>query len=510
MSSRSEPLGDFIPKNAVGERPFEVLFELARGGMATVYLARQIGGAGFERLVALKRIHRHLADDPEVFAMASDEARLAALVRHANVVPVIDVVDAKGELILVQEYVEGQSLSALLRRACERGEPMAPPVVARIVVDALRGLHAAHEAKDMMGDSLHLVHRDISPQNLLVGTDGQSRVIDFGIARSERRLALTTRTGIVKGKLQYMAPEQIEERPVDRRADLFAMGAVLFESLTNQRPFSGRDDAAVMGKILLGEVDLGAIEEKCSELAPIVARALSKDPETRYATAAEMAKAITRADPPAEDDEVRAALYALAGADLERTRERVAGALARVAGLDEEPMSPPRETASTAEPVSKATLPETRVDKPAPTPTAKSRTVFFAAAAVLGVGAIALFGFRAVGGSTSGSASATSLEPKRTGDATLAATSPVVRPATASAVSTASAVVSAPTSSAGPPGPESSSAASTSSATAHSTQPATVKSASPKASATAADSAPPPRPSSTGGLLPNPYGKGAP
>ncbi|MBL8739478.1 MAG: protein kinase, partial [Myxococcales bacterium] len=152
MSSRSERIGEY-----------ELLFELASGGMATIIVARQAGDAGFERLVALKRIHKHLISDPEVFAMASDEARFAALVRHPNVVPVIGVLDAKGELVLVQEYVEGASAASLAKRAKERGLAMPIAVASRIVCDALLGLHAAHEAKDLRGEPLELVHRDVSP-----------------------------------------------------------------------------------------------------------------------------------------------------------------------------------------------------------------------------------------------------------------------------------------------------------------------------------------------------------
>ena len=202
----------------------DVLFELASGGMATILLARQLGDAGFERLVALKRVHRHLVQDPEVFAMASDEARLAALVRHANVVAVTGVLDAGGELVLVQEYVEGFGLGRVLRELARRGEKLSPSIAARSLIDAAKGLHATHEARDLLGQPLEIVHRDVSPQNLLIGTDGTTRLIDFGIARAERRMA-ATRTGILKGKLSYMAPEQIGEAPVDRRADVLAAGA---------------------------------------------------------------------------------------------------------------------------------------------------------------------------------------------------------------------------------------------------------------------------------------------
>lgn len=307
----------------------DVLFELASGGMATVLLARQLGDAGFERLVALKRVHRHLVEDPEVFAMASDEARLAALVRHTNVVAVTGVLDTGGELVLVQDYVEGFGLARLLRELGKAGERLEPAIAARILIDAARGLHATHEAKDLLGQPLEIVHRDVSPQNLLVGSDGTTRLIDFGIARAERRMS-ATRTGVLKGKLSYMAPEQIGEERVDRRADVFAAGAVLFEALTGKRAFDGLDDASVMAKVLTTPPDTSLVDAACPELAPVVRRALARAPEERFATAAELAKAIGGAVKPADDDDVKELVERVFGAELARLRERIAAAIAHV------------------------------------------------------------------------------------------------------------------------------------------------------------------------------------
>ncbi len=311
----------------------EVLFELATGGMATVLLARQIGDAGFERLVALKRVHRHLVKDPEVFAMASDEARLAALVRHPNVVAVTGVLDVGGELVLVQEYVEGFGLSRLLRELEKRGERLEPRIAARIVCDLAKGLHATHEAKDLLGEPLEIVHRDVSPQNLLVGTDGSTRLIDFGIARAERRMAMT-RTGVLKGKLAYMAPEQVEEKAVDRRADIFAAGAVLYEALAGQRAFSGGDDSSVMAKILTGAPDMAPVEAAAPDLVPVVRRALERQAGERYATARELAKAIADAVEPADDDDVKALVSRVFEGEIAQLRERIAASIARAAASD--------------------------------------------------------------------------------------------------------------------------------------------------------------------------------
>jgi serine/threonine-protein kinase len=322
---------DKAPRTLIG--PYEVLFELATGGMATVLLARQTGDAGFERLVALKRVHRHLVQDPEIFAMTSDEARIAALVRHPNAVAVIGVLDTGGELVLVQEYVEGFTLSALLRRLRKAGRRVPPPIAARIAADGLKGLHAAHETKDLRGEPLGIVHRDVSPQNLLVGLDGMSRIIDFGIARAERRMAMT-RTGVLKGKVVYMSPEQVEEKPLDRRADLFSAGAVLYEALTGARPFAGDDDMAVITRILMSEIDMAPVAEACEPLVPVVQRALAKRPEDRFATALEMARAVSAAVALADDEEVEAFVAEVFAEDIASLRARVAEALGRADGED--------------------------------------------------------------------------------------------------------------------------------------------------------------------------------
>ena len=188
---------------------------IASGGMATVHLGRLIGPVGFSRTVAVKRLHPQFAHDPDFTSMFLDEARLAARVQHPNVVPTLDVVLANDELLLVMEYVRGEALSRLVRAARERGERLPPRIVGAIASGALQGLHAAHEAVDEKGRPLGLVHRDMSPQNILVGVDGTARVLDFGIAKAEGR-AHATREGQVKGKLLYMPPEQLQGKAACR------------------------------------------------------------------------------------------------------------------------------------------------------------------------------------------------------------------------------------------------------------------------------------------------------
>ena len=177
------------PRFRLGQ--YEPLVELASGGMATVYVARQVGAAGFERLVVVKRVHRHLLKDREFYDMFRDEARVASLIHHPNVVSVTDVVESDGELFLVMDYVESCAVSTLQKNVRDAGARLPPAVAARIVADALGGLHAAHEAVDMRGERLDVVHRDVSPQNIIVGVDGTSRLIDFGIAKAARRVTET-------------------------------------------------------------------------------------------------------------------------------------------------------------------------------------------------------------------------------------------------------------------------------------------------------------------------------
>ena len=398
MSSRSERIGEY-----------ELLFELASGGMATIIVARQAGDAGFERLVALKRIHKHLISDPEVFAMASDEARFAALVRHPNVVPVIGVLDAKGELVLVQEYVEGASAASLAKRAKERGLAMPIAVASRIVCDALLGLHAAHEAKDLRGEPLELVHRDVSPQNMMVGRDGITRLIDFGIAHAAERMA-KTRTGIVKGKLHYMAPEQIEERPVDRRADVFAAAAVLVELVTGNRPFGTGPDSAVMGRILIGDADTEKLAAVAPDLVPVVQAALASDIDARPESALALKKSIAKAAPPSDIDEVASFVERVIGDDLDAQRDKVRsslGALDAVDDLDEPDTSAPL-----------ATQPE-----PTATPRPSSRWWLFPVAA----GAVLLVVAASLGSPGREPAPVASALPVATSSAAPSASPPIAR-----------------------------------------------------------------------------------
>jgi eukaryotic-like serine/threonine-protein kinase len=303
---------------------YQVHEPISSGGMAVVHLGRIVGPVGFSRTVAIKRLHPHLATDPEFVAMFLDEARLAARVQHPNVVATIDVVASHGQLFLVMDFVLGASLSQLLRSSRARALEPPPAVVSAIVTGALYGLHAAHEARDERGESLAIVHRDISPQNLLVGIDGVTRVVDFGVAKAAAR-GQSTRDGQLKGKLAYMAPEQILRKTVDRRADVYAAGVVLWEALTLRRLFVADDEGAVIAAVLQG--DIPPPSELRRDLPPgidgIMTRAVSRDPSARFPTAQDFAAALEAAIPPAPQREVGAWVEGIGGADIDVRRGMV-------------------------------------------------------------------------------------------------------------------------------------------------------------------------------------------
>jgi serine/threonine-protein kinase len=292
-STAAQPVRDLSGKK-LGR--YEMLAQLASGGMATVYVARAQGVAGFERLVAIKVLHPHLAHDDEFISMFLDEARLAARIRHPNVVPTLDISDSQGDgYFLVMEYIEGDHLGALLREAARGSARLPVPVVMRIIVDALEGLAAAHALKDGDGKPLGIVHRDISPHNILLGTDGIARITDFGVAKAEVRLS-STRDGQFKGKLAYMAPEQASNGTADQRSDLFSMAIVLWESLTGRRLFRADNNGELLNRLL--NAPIPAPSEYVAEIAAldaVLAKALSRDAGERYQTATEFVDAIEAA-----------------------------------------------------------------------------------------------------------------------------------------------------------------------------------------------------------------------
>ncbi len=299
--------------------------ELASGGMATVHIGRLLGAVGFSRTVAIKRLHPQFAKDPDFVSMFVDEARLAARIRHPNVVPTLDVVSLDGELFLVMEYVQGEALSRLMRAAAKESVAIEPRIICTIMAGVLHGLHAAHEATSEQGESLAIVHRDVSPQNILVGVDGTARVLDFGVAKAAHRVQ-TTREGQVKGKIAYMAPEQLRSEHVDRRTDVYAASVVMWEVLTGTRLFESGNEGRLFTKILLDPIPSPrSVRPEVPEiLETIVMKGLERDAERRYQTAREMAMAIESAMPHAPATEVGALVERLASELLQARAERIA------------------------------------------------------------------------------------------------------------------------------------------------------------------------------------------
>ena len=283
---------------------YALFSEIAAGGMATVHLGRLLGPVGFARTVAIKRLHPHLARDPEFVSMFLDEARLAARVRHPNVVPTIDVVAEAGELFLVMEFVQGESLARLIRVARTAKTRIPPNIVVSAMIGVLHGLHAAHEAKSERGQPLNIVHRDVSPQNVIVGADGVARIFDFGIAKAIGRLQIT-RDGEVKGKYAYMAVEQMHGT-VTRKTDLYAASVVLWEALTGARLFRGDSDGEILNAVLSAPVPppSAVVPELPAVYDAIVMRGLERDPALRFSTAREMALALEAVGPFATASEV--------------------------------------------------------------------------------------------------------------------------------------------------------------------------------------------------------------
>ncbi|HJK93678.1 MAG TPA: serine/threonine-protein kinase [Polyangiaceae bacterium LLY-WYZ-15_(1-7)] len=315
---------------------YQLLAKLASGGMATVYVGRVGQVAGFEQRVAIKLLHPHLSEDPQIRDMFLDEARVAARIRHANVVPVTDVgQDPVQGTFLVMDYIEGCDLSRIIRAARKRKARLSPKLAARIAADLLAGLQAAHELRDREGKNLGVVHRDISPHNVLVGLDGIARVTDFGIAKAEGRIS-STKTGQLKGKLAYMPPERLGKKGAridDLRGDLFASAIVLWESLTGRRLFKGEDDLDTVRKVLNDEIPTpSSVRPELAPLDEVVMKGLARDPDERYQTAREFLRALEDAAEAglgglATRDEVTALMDALVGDAIRRQRASLEAAV---------------------------------------------------------------------------------------------------------------------------------------------------------------------------------------
>lgn len=299
--------------------------EIAAGGMATVHLGRLVGQVGFSRTVAIKRLHPQFAKDPEFVSMFLDEARLASRIQHPNVVTTLDVVALPNEVFLVMEYVQGESLSRLVKNANKAGDRMPWGHVVSVMAGMLHGLHAAHEAKSERREPLNIVHRDVSPQNVLVGTDGVARVLDFGVAKAAMRIG-STRDNQMKGKLSYMSPEQLNGKAVDRRTDIFAAAVVLWETAVGKRLFEGADAGEIFAKVLASEIPepRSLVPSVPKALNDVIMKGLQRDPERRFQTAREFAIALEGAASPATARAVGEWVERSAHEELERRAHMIA------------------------------------------------------------------------------------------------------------------------------------------------------------------------------------------
>lgn len=268
------------------------LVKLGSGGAATVYLGREIGALGHARLVALKRPHPHLLEDPRLEAALRREAAYASQIRHPNVVDVTDVRVDSGALTLVMEYVDGLTLSDLVRDWIRTDRPDTRRLAVRILLDVADGLHAVHELRDGAGASLGLVHRDVSPQNVLVARTGHAKITDFGLARSVETGDRSTTEGVLKGKVGYLAPEYVKGASFDRRLDVFALGVVAWEILARRRLFRGTNDADSLVKLLSMPIPPLVADDGSTAVDLVVARALERDPAQRFPTARAFADAL--------------------------------------------------------------------------------------------------------------------------------------------------------------------------------------------------------------------------
>jgi serine/threonine-protein kinase len=286
--------------------------------MATVHLGCLVGSVGFSKLVAIKCLREKFASKPEFISMFLDEARVASAINHPNVVAALDVVAEPGELLLVMEYVHGETLAGLLRlsRRCRQMAPV--PVTVRVLCDALEGLQAAHTSS-LAGRPLNIVHRDVSPQNIMVGTDGNTRVLDFGIAQAATRSRVTS-TGVVKGKTAYMSPEQVQDSTIDARTDVFAAGVVLWEALTGRRLFFSPQPSDAVNLLLSSTILAPSVYngQVAPELDRVVLKALERDPDQRYQSALQLAEALRSVATEGARAEVATWVNGLAGEALAR------------------------------------------------------------------------------------------------------------------------------------------------------------------------------------------------
>ena len=344
-SSRFELTAAEVPRRKLTEAPavvaqagdfydrYQLIHPIAAGGMATVWLARMRGTHGFERMVALKTILPNFAREQRFRNMFLDEACIASRIEHANVAQIFDLGEQDGNLYLAMEWVNGDSLSNLTRAAEAGGHAFPLPILLRIFADACAGLHAAHELRDERGRELNVVHRDVSPQNILISDTGIVKVIDFGVVKARGRICEETATGVVKGKMHYVAPERALGALVDRRADVWAVGAILYRILGGRPAYEGEGNLAIIRQ-LVARNEIRPLPSRVPRaLARVVYRALARDPNERYASAAalqqELEGLLHRFDSPTTSQQVALFVNGVLGSSLATRKAAIDRAIER-------------------------------------------------------------------------------------------------------------------------------------------------------------------------------------
>ena len=326
---------------------YELLYALAQGGMGSVWVARLQGKHGFEKLFAIKTILPRHASDPHFRSMFLDEARVASAIVHPNVSQILDLGEHQGILYLVMEWVEGDSLDRLIRNAAKTGAKLPPGLVLRIIAETCLGLHAAHELADREGKSFEVVHRDISPQNVLVALNGCPKLIDFGVAKARDRVAGETSGVVVKGKLRYISPQQALGVSVDRRADIWSMGAILYMAFVGETPYPGDTEVEILRGLLSGAPPAPLPATIPKPISRVIERCLQHASSARYQTAQDLHDAIEaamiEASTPCSVAEVATYMREHTQHRIARRRQALEAALADISGRVQLPIIIPRD-----------------------------------------------------------------------------------------------------------------------------------------------------------------------
>jgi serine/threonine protein kinase len=421
--------------------------QVGAGGMGAVHLGRRVGPAGFSRLVAVKRMHPHLSKEKEFIHAFLDEARIAARITHPNVVSINDVVMDGDEVLLVMEYIHGRSLSFLAYAERKRGRAVPPPVAAALALDILHGLQAAHDARDERGELLGVIHRDVSPQNVLVGADGVARLLDFGVAKALGRLQ-STETGSIKGKLAYMAPERLSGRddvqPITAAVDVYAAAMVIWEMLAGERYWAGVADDVLIGKVTsspyrhLRDASLASIDA-------VLEQAMQREPQDRFSSCRDLGSAIEGTLDAASRDEVMEWVESVAGPELAESADVIAEIEQRSM-----PFPTPISTQSGSANVVLADDDDDDEKIPTTSPTSVVRPLALLIAAVGLTAAIILFATRS---SSTTPPTTTTTVAAPTAATTIPVVSEPTTPATATATATATTTTTAAPAKADPPPP---------------------------------------------------------